>query len=417
MRLRTRTTGRLRAATALLALPLALAAGLLTSPAAAREGAGPAPEAAREGVRPASEAAVAGRGSTRLYTPAPNPDALVQARALEAEGRFTEAAGIRAMAGTPHAVWLHGASPAEVYDRTAAIMRDAAAKRAVPVLALYNIPGRDCSNYSGGGASTTAEYQAWTDAVVRAVGGRRAYVVLEPDSLALLPSDCGQDDAQGTRTGARYDEVRYAAARLSALPRTKVYLDAGHAAWHSVRAIVPRLVRAGVGGTTGFYLNVSNYQTDAANLRYGKLISTCLAHVSGGGQAADCPDQWTPQDQADAWVAAHTPADRSKMKRFVTDSSRNGRGPWTPPAGVYPDPQDWCNPPDRGLGARPTTATGEALHDARLWIKIPGESDGLCLRGTAGPEDPARGMIDPRAGAWFPQQALELVRLAQPPLV
>ncbi|WP_023590628.1 glycoside hydrolase family 6 protein [Streptomyces thermolilacinus] len=406
MRLRTRTTGRLRAATALLALPLALAAGLLTSPAAAREGAAPAPEGA-----------AAGRSGTALYTPAPNPGALAQARSLEAEGRFTDAAGIRRMAGTPQAVWFHGASPAEVHDAVLAVMRDAAAKGAVPVLALYNVPGRDCSNYSGGGASTTAEYQAWTDAVTRAIGTRRAYVVLEPDSLALLPSDCGQDDAQGTRTTARYDEIRYAVGRLAALPRTKVYLDAGHPGWHSVRAIVPRLVRAGVGGATGFYLNVSNYHTDAANVRYGKLISTCLAYVSGGGQASQCPDQWTPQAEADAWTAAHTPADTSRMKRFVTDSSRNGRGPWTPPAGVYPDPQDWCNPPDRGLGARPTTATGQALHDARLWIKIPGESDGQCLRGTPGPEDPARGMIDPRAGAWFPEQALELVRLAQPPIV
>ncbi|WP_308315833.1 glycoside hydrolase family 6 protein [Streptomyces sp. CC228A] len=64
--------------------------------------------------------------------------------------------------------------------------------------------------------------------------------------------------------------------------------------------------------------------------------------------------------------------------------------------GAYPDAQEWCNPPDRGLGARPTTRTGEPLHDARLWIKIPGESDGLCLRGTPGPEDPARGTVDPR---------------------
>jgi endoglucanase len=37
---------------------------------------------------------------------------------------------------------------------------------------------------------------------------------------------------------------------------------------------------------------------------------------------------------------------------FVTDTSRNGQGPWTPPAGVCPGPEDWCNPPRRGLGLR-----------------------------------------------------------------
>ena len=89
------------------------------------------------------------------------------------------------------------------------------------------------------------------------------------------------------------------------------------------------------------------------------------------------------------------------------------------PAGrLYPDPQDWCNPPGRGLGIRPTTATGDPLADAYLWVKVPGESDGQCSRGLTdnGGVDPEWGVVDPAAGAWFPQQALELTQLAQPPL-
>jgi len=103
------------------------------------------------------------------------------------------------------------------------------------------------------------------------------------------------------------------------------------------------------------------------------------------------------------------------LKRFVIDSSRNGQGPWTPPA--YPDQQDWCNPPDRGLGVRPTAATGNALLDAYLWVKIPGESDGECTRGL-GPGgttvDPEWGIVDPAAGAWFADMALQLVHNAAP---
>jgi endoglucanase len=102
---------------------------------------------------------------------------------------------------------------------------------------------------------------------------------------------------------------------------------------------------------------------------------------------------------------------------FVIDTSRNGQGPWQPPA--YPDPQDWCNPPDRGLGLRPTADTGIALLDAYLWVKIPGESDGECTRGL-GPAgetvDPEWGLIDPRAGHWFPEMALQLAQNANPPL-
>ncbi len=41
-----------------------------------------------------------------------------------------------------------------------------------------------------------------------------------------------------------------------------------------------------------------------------------------------------------------------------------------------PTREDWCNPPDRGTGALPTTTVDDPLIDAYLWIKVPGESDG-----------------------------------------
>ena len=104
--------------------------------------------------------------------------------------------------------------------------------------------------------------------------------------------------------------------------------------------------------------------------------------------------------------------------RFVTDTSRNGQGAWTPTAS-YPDAQNWCNPPGRGAGVRPTVTTGVPLLDANLWIKIPGESDGSCNRGVAGATtDPEwGGIVDPAAGDWFPEQALQLATLANPPLL
>jgi endoglucanase len=101
----------------------------------------------------------------------------------------------------------------------------------------------------------------------------------------------------------------------------------------------------------------------------------------------------------------------------VVDTSRNGQGPWTPPAGPYPDPQDWCNPPGRGLGLRPTSDTGSDLADAFLWVKTPGESDGSCTRGLDnGGVDPEWNLVDPDAGVWFPEQAVDLVRNAVPPI-
>ncbi|MYQ40973.1 endoglucanase [Streptomyces sp. LamerLS-316] len=396
-------------ATLLRALPLACTAALLLTAQAVA--AGPA-----EGVRGDAAASRTGDRGARLYAPDANPGAYSQALDLVRHGKVRDAAGIVAMARTPHAVWFGDQSPAVVEKEAKRVAGEAARQQAVPVFALYNVPGRDCANYSGGGASTTAEYRAWIDAVARGIGNRDALVVLEPDSLALLPADCGQDDAEGTKTAARYTEVNYAVDTLEPLARTKVYLDTGHQGWHSVNSIVPRLLEGGVERATGFYTNASNYHTEDANTWYGTLISSCLAYVDKGGDSADCPNQYWPRTDAQAWLDAHVDTDPARMKHFVTDSSRNGRGTWTAPADKYTDPQEWCNPPGRGLGARPTTRTGDPLHDARLWIKIPGESDGLCLRGTEGPEDPERGTVDPAAGAWFPQQALELVKLAEPPL-
>ena len=355
---------------------------------------------------------------TALYTPPANPDANAQILDLLRHRQLKDAAGVLAMTLTPQAVWFDGGgTPADVQKSVHATVTSAARRHALPVLALYNIPGRDCAQYSAGGAADSAEYQAWIDAVRAGIGDQPADVVLEPDSLALLPSDCGMDDAQGSRTAARYDEIHYAVDALEPLAGTRVYLDAGHSGWHSVNDIVPRLVSGGVGDATGFFLNISNYRSDSELAWYGKLISSCLSYVSGGGDAASCPNQYWPTADAQSWLDANVPAAPSAMKHFVTDTSRNGQGPWTPPAGVYSDPQDWCNPPGRGTGARPTLNTGDPLQDAELWVKIPGESDGQCTRGTAGPTDPERGYQDPAAGQWFPQQALELVHEANPPLL
>jgi endoglucanase len=49
-------------------------------------------------------------------------------------------------------------------------------------------------------------------------------------------------------------------------------------------------------------------------------------------------------------------------------------------------------------------------------MKVPGESDGSCTRGTAGPVDPEWGVVDPPAGAWWPDQAHQLAALASPRL-
>jgi endoglucanase len=169
-------------------------------------------------------------------------------------------------------------------------------------------------------------------------------VVLEPDALA------GIDCLSAADRDRRLALLRDAVAVLRAKPGVEVYLDGGHSAWQPATTMADRLRRADVARTTGFALNVSNFQTTANELAYGRRIS---AQIGG--------------------------------KHFVIDTSRNGLG----------SDGQWCNPPGRALGPRPNTVTGEPLADAFLWIKQPGHSDGPCNGG-------------PSAGIWWADYALGL---------
>ena len=384
---------------------------------------------------------------TQFYVPKVDHGAVMQIASLTSSGDKADARLIKAMISTPQAVWFTGGTPKTVMQDVRATVERAADKGEVPVLVAYNVPGRDCAQYSAGGAATGDAYRAWIAGFVAGLGNHKAVVILEPDGLALQPTDCGQPD-----TYDRVSLINGAAHALLADPNASVYLDAGHSAWHNVADMASRLVQGGVLDLNGFYLNTSNYQYTANQIQYGTWIAECIAYatqVAPGNYG--CPDQYWNGGPLPAKIAellgewqgvalspygewsdaSDDPALNTSginlryanmlggvqpTVHFVIDTSRNGQGPWLPPAHPAGDAQDWCNPPDRGLGLLPTANTGQPLVDAYLWIKIPGQSDGQCYRWTSGPLDPARGIQDPPAGQWFPEMALELVKLANPPL-
>jgi endoglucanase len=398
--------------------------------------------------------------STRLYVPKPNHDAVRQVAELTSQGRKAEAALIRAVINTPTAVWVESGSPREAEQQVRQITRQAAGKKATPVFVLYNIPFRDCAQYSAGGATSAKEYKAWVDGVARGIGDREAILVVEPDGLGIIPwyttldgvaEWCQPAEADpATAAAERFELLNYAVNKLTALPNTSVYLDGTHSGWLNVGDITDRLLKAGVARADGFFLNASNYQYTENLAQYGSWISSCIAFTTQVNPAGfgECGNQYWSGGPANGWqgvtlsaygVWSDTAADPAlntaginsryalilgdvePTTRFVIDTSRNGRGPWNPATSGYsfPDPQDWCNPPGRGLGARPTLSTGHDLIDAYLWIKVPGESDGQCSRGLGSGDnvtDPIWGQVDPDAGLWFPEQALELAQLASPPL-
>ncbi|MFF4310695.1 glycoside hydrolase family 6 protein [Streptomyces sp. 900105755] len=281
----------------------------------------------------------------------PDSNAARQVKAYAQAGKDGDAEQIRKIAAQPTGEWIGPENP----EQEARGFTEAAQKSdRTALLVLYDIPHRDCGQYSQGGAADGDAYRAWIDGVANGIQDRPATVVLEPDAVLHLVDGC----TPARFAEERYDLLRGAITKLKSLKNTKVYLDAGNAGWGHPDQIYQSLQQAGVGQADGFAVNVSNFYSTQDSITYGKQLS---AKVGG--------------------------------KHFVIDTSRNGNGPYT---GGNPE-ERWCNPPGRALGETPTTKTADPLVDAYLWVKRPGESDGTCKGG-------------PQAGNWWPTYALKLAR-------
>ena len=111
--------------------------------------------------------------SSDFYVPKPNPDAIDQIAALRAAGQKADADLIQWLVDTPSATWFTSGSPKQVEQAVKATVQRAAGKQSVPILVAYNVPGRDCSQYSAGGAPTGDDYKAWIDGFARGIGDFR----------------------------------------------------------------------------------------------------------------------------------------------------------------------------------------------------------------------------------------------------
>jgi endoglucanase len=265
-----------------------------------------------------------------------------------------EAALIAKIASKPQASW-YGSWSADITTVVQNYVNASERAGELPLLVAYNVPNRDCGQYSAGGASDAKGYIEWITAFAAGIGERRAVVVLEPDAVPLLKQCLSEPDQV-----KRLELIHSAVAILEARPGVSVYIDAGHSNWVPAQEMAERLKGAGIDKARGFALNVSNFQPDAELIAYGKAVIAALG----------------------------TPS------HFIIDSSRNGNGP------APTDAESWCNPEGRAIGRAPSAETGEPSLDAFQWIKRPGESDGECKGG-------------PAAGQWFQARAVEMARNAK----
>lgn len=291
------------------------------------------------------------------FTVSPLSQTRVWLRAHPADRR---AAALRSALGAqPDALWLTGGA------RDLPNLRDlltlARRTSTTPIIALYNIPGRDDGLTGPTALVSAAAYRAWVDTVAAVVGRANALIVIEPDALWLADRQFRRDQAG---LAARIASVRYAASTLARNPNANVYLDAGTSSGSVGPTRMATMLRqAGVTDRIGFAVNVSSFAPGPAITAYAQRIRTALI---GGGVA---------------------------YSHYVVDTSRNGNPVW--------DNNTWCNPPNRKVGSRPTARPSPAAPglDANLWVKAPGTSDGSCGvgRGSSG-------------GDFLPSVALAMIR-------
>lgn len=230
----------------------------------------------------------------------------------------------------------------------------------IPTMATYRLLHVNCGNSDGGGTRELARYQRWIDGFAAGIGNFPVVVFHEIDASITL--HCLSPAAQQRRM----EMMRYAVAKLTALPHTVVYIDAGAADGPYTAAQQAKILRGyGVDKAQGFFLNATHYDWTQSEIRFGRKVSSLV-----GG------------------------------KHFVVNTAVNGRGPLRPKNRVKNGNEVRCNPPGRGLGHAPSTRTGDRLVDAFWWIGNPGRSTGACGHG------------DPATGVWFREYALGLAKRA-----
>jgi endoglucanase len=277
-----------------------------------------------------------------------------------AHSRPKAAAMLHVIASQPEDHRFGSWSPADASVQVAQYLERAASEEpgTVPMFSTYWLQNDRCRQWSDP-ASRAQAYHNWIRTLAAGVGGYRAILFLEMDSVITFPCLSGQ--GQKVRTAELADAINV----LSQVPRLVVYVDAGAADALPARVTARILNAIGVRKIRGFFLNSTHSDWTRNEVRYGERISR-----STGG--------------------AH----------FVVNTSSNGRGPLPTAHPATQGNEVICNPPGRGLGPKPTFNTGFANVDAFAWIGNPGKSGGRCRAGA------------PPTGVFWPQMALDLVRYA-----
>jgi cellulase/cellobiase CelA1 len=414
-----------------------------------------------------------------------NPEYAANVRASADQEGGTVGDRIRQLASLPTAVWLDriaAVTGGPGVTMTLADHLDAALAQqqsggppVVVTIVVYDLPNRDCAALASNGELLVSEngeerYRTeYIDPIAEilrdpAYASLRIAAIVEPDSLPNLVTNLNEPKCQeAQQSGAYVEGIQYALDQLRPIGNTYLYLDIAHSGWLGWDSnfgpavnLIANTVRgtdAGVGSIDGFVSNTANYTpTEEPYLPDSNLT------VNGQPVRSATYYEWNPYlDEVDyalamrnAFIAAGFP-DSIGM---LIDTGRNGWGGPGRPTGVSsstdlntyvdesridrrPHRGGWCNQSGAGIGFRPQADPATGI-DAYVWVKPPGESDGVSEPDVPDPNDPNKrfdAMCDPEArnrynsayptnaldnaphaGRWFHDQLVMLVQNSFPAL-
>lgn len=343
------------------------------------------------------------------------------------------------------------------------------------LVVIYNLPGRDCAAGASVGELTLSEkgFARYKDEFIAPIIDIMAdpkyrsiniAAVVEVDSLPNLVTNLSVPTcAEANGPGGYRDAIRHTLNQLATVPNAYAYLDIAHSAWlgwdenfNGAIELYDDVISStdkGWDSVAGFASNTSNFIPAVEpflpdpNLNLGGLPIRSSSYF-----------QWNTHLEEKSFVQAWREAMISRGAPatigMLIDTGRNGwGGPDRPTTVSTSDDIDtyvnasridrrghrgnWCNQAS-GLGYKPWADPFIGI-DAFVWVKPPGESDGVSdVNFAIDPNNPEKGfdpMCDPNgmsvfdpavgtgalpnaphAGSWFPSQFRALLENAYPPI-
>jgi hypothetical protein len=157
----------------------------------------------------------------------------------------------------------------------------------VPMAFFRQFPGHERNRDIPWTMADRRAYRGFYDAAAAAIGDAHALIILEPDLPATL---------KGWRPDIRARLVTYAARKLSALPHTTIYLDAGASDWIKPEDQAALLDSAGIRYVRGFAESGTHYTSIGDNIERGRETLAELAKlgITGKHFVIDTSDNGRP---------------------------------------------------------------------------------------------------------------------------